>query len=141
VYHPLGANEPSASSARSSLASLTFLGLLWWLVRSSRCQAQASAQVIVYRISFTDLVGYNVDFFDGGYPVAPALGGAPSLVTVNRDAGGATDTAAASGGDFFIGSPQCEAVDGHLLLPRLRPFRAVRLRSCGGFDPFEKPGF
>jgi hypothetical protein len=46
------------------------------------------AQVIIYRISFTDVAGYNVDFYDGGYLVAPALGGLPSMVMINRDADG-----------------------------------------------------
>ncbi|MBU6300836.1 MAG: hypothetical protein KGS60_04730 [Verrucomicrobia bacterium] len=64
----------------------------------------AQAQVIIYRISFTHVAGYNVDFYDGGYLVAPALGGLPSLVMINRDASGAaTYSPAVSGGDFFIG--------------------------------------
>jgi len=62
------------------------------------------AQVIIYRISFTDVAGYNVDFYDGGYLVAPALGGLPSMVMINRDAdGSATYSSAVSGGNFFIG--------------------------------------
>jgi len=64
----------------------------------------AGAQVMIYRITFSDLQSYNVDFFDGGYLVAPALGGAPALIMVNRAADtGATYTTAVSGGDFFIG--------------------------------------
>jgi len=89
-------------SARSSLVGLMFLGLMVGCALFG-LSGEACAQVIVYRISFEDLAGYNVDFFDGGYLVAPALGGAPSLVMVNQDAAGATYTAAVAGGDFFIG--------------------------------------
>lgn len=63
----------------------------------------AFAQVMIYRISLTHLEGYNVDFFDGGYLVTPALGGAPSLIMVNRSNSGSSYTSAVSGGEFFIG--------------------------------------
>jgi len=65
--------------------------------------APAQAQVLVYRLVFSDGAGYNVDFPDGGYLVAPALGGAPSLLLVNRPGGEPTYTAPAETGEFFIG--------------------------------------
>jgi hypothetical protein len=71
--------------------------LAGWTVR-------ASAQVVIYRISFSDLEDYNVDFYDGGYLVTPILGGTPSLILVNRAPDlGATYTSAVSGGEFFVG--------------------------------------
>jgi hypothetical protein len=66
----------------------------------------APAQVLVYRLVFADGAGYNVDFHDGGYLVAPALGGAPSLVLVNRPDGQPVYSAPAETGEFFIGLGQ-----------------------------------
>jgi hypothetical protein len=83
---------------------LSWIAPLLMLLLTFVSTQDLQAQVIIYRISFSDVASYNVDFFDGGYLVAPALGGLPSMTMVNRDAqGDATYTAAVAGGDFFIG--------------------------------------
>jgi hypothetical protein len=81
------------------LASVALLALgLWGL------PGQAGAQILIYRITLSDLEDYNVDFYDGGYLVAPVAGGTPSLILVNRPTGiDATYTAAVPSGEFFIG--------------------------------------
>lgn len=63
----------------------------------------ADAQVVVYRVTFKELRGYNVDPFNGGYLVAPALGGAPSLTLTYRNFGVRTFTPGTAAGDYFIG--------------------------------------
>lgn len=61
----------------------------------------ASGQVVVYSIDFKHQSGFNMDFFDGGYFVAPALGGAGTFVLTSKDDGIRKISVASGSGNFF----------------------------------------
>jgi hypothetical protein len=68
----------------------------------------AEAQVIVYKVEFSDAKGINFHTFEGGYAVVPLLGGQASFLLTSTeprrtfaesDAGATFFTAVSSGGD------------------------------------------
>lgn len=63
----------------------------------------ARSQVVVYKVNFEHVDGFNLEFFDGGYFVAPALGGSGTFVLTARVDGRKTVTSSAGTGSFFHG--------------------------------------
>ena len=61
---------------RSSLLALVAVALACLTFASS-----AQSQVVVYSVEFKKDSGFNLEFFDGGYFVAPALGGEGTSVS------------------------------------------------------------
>lgn len=61
---------------------------------------ESQGQVLVYKIDFGGAEGINFHVFEGGYVIAPLLGGAASfLLTSSED--GRTYTESSEGGNFF----------------------------------------
>ena len=63
----------------------------------------SSGQVIIYELKFEHETGFNLDFFEGGYFVAPALGGAGTFILTSRESGRKILTSSAGTGNFFHG--------------------------------------
>lgn len=79
---------------RLSLFLAATLGLLGFSTTSSQ------AQVLVYKIDFGGAKGINFHIFEGGYIVAPLLGGTASFLLTSTE-GGRTYLESADGGNFF----------------------------------------
>jgi hypothetical protein len=77
-----------------------FLPLCWLMSFWLALSAAAHAQVLVYKADIGGAKGINFHTFDGGYVVAPLLGGAASfLLTSSED--GRTYTESPDGGQLF----------------------------------------
>jgi hypothetical protein len=77
-----------------------FHPLCWLMCLWLGLSAAAHAQVLVYKADIGGAKGINFHTFDGGYVVAPLLGGAASfLLTSSED--GRTYTESADGGHLF----------------------------------------
>lgn len=63
----------------------------------------ARSQVVVYQLDFKHVDGFNVDFFEGGFFVAPALGGTGTFILTAREDGRKVLTSSAGSGNFFPG--------------------------------------
>lgn len=63
----------------------------------------AHSQVVVYSVDFKHESGFNLEFFDGGYFVAPALGGQGTFILTSIVNGRRTLTSSAGTGNFFHG--------------------------------------
>jgi hypothetical protein len=63
----------------------------------------AKSQVVVYSVDFKKDSGFNLEFFDGGYFVAPALGGEGTFILTAMVNGRRTLTSSAGSGSFFHG--------------------------------------
>lgn len=86
----------------SLLPVLTLLALALVFAPSAR------SQVVVYSVDFKHEDGFNIDFFNGGYFVAPALGGTGTFVLTSIDNGTKTLTSSAGTGNFFHGIDEHE---------------------------------
>lgn len=65
--------------------------------------AEASAQVVIYRVEFKHKAGFNIDFFEQGYFVAPAVGGEGTFVLAGRDNGRKVLDSTGATGTLFVG--------------------------------------
>lgn len=63
----------------------------------------AHSQVVVYTVDFKHESGFNLEFFEGGYFVAPALGGQGTFILTSIVNGRRTLTSSAGTGNFFHG--------------------------------------
>ena len=63
----------------------------------------AHSQVVVYSVDFKHESGFNLEFFEGGYFVAPALGGQGTFILTSIVNGRRTLTSSAGTGNFFHG--------------------------------------
>lgn len=61
----------------------------------------ASAQVVVYRMSFKPRSSFNLDFYDSGFFVAPATGGSGSFIFTIKDKGADVYTTSSDTGTVF----------------------------------------
>jgi hypothetical protein len=86
----------SIQHSRSFLASVVGAALCW--ICSS-----LGAQVVVYRLEFQHEDGFNVDFYNGGYLVAPILGGDGSFVLTAIDNGRRVLDTSPGSGTYFLG--------------------------------------
>ena len=83
---------------RSSLLALVAVALACLTFAFS-----AQSQVVVYSVEFKKDSGFNLEFFDGGYFVAPALGGEGTFILTAIVDGRRTLTSSAGSGNFFHG--------------------------------------
>ena len=83
---------------RSSLLALVAVALACLTFATS-----AQSQVVVYSVEFKKDSGFNLEFFDGGYFVAPALGGEGTFILTAIVDGRRTLTSRAGSGNFFHG--------------------------------------
>lgn len=82
---------------------LSLLGSLILTVAGLSAPLTASGQVVIYELKFKQEASFNVDFFDGGYFIAPALGGSGSFVLTAKDNGRKVLTSSGGSGSFFTG--------------------------------------
>ena len=61
----------------------------------------ASAQVVVYKMSFKPRSSFNLDFYDSGFFVAPATGGSGSFIFTIKDKGADVYTTSSDTGTVF----------------------------------------
>lgn len=81
------------------IRSLAFgiLACLGWVAAP-----QSHAQVVVYSLEFKHKDGFNVEFFHGGYVVAPLLGGAGTFLLTAFDEGRRVLDASPGSGNYFL---------------------------------------
>lgn len=82
--------------------------MLWVALGACIFAPQARSQVVVYSVDFKHEDGFNIDFFDGGYFVAPALGGSGTFILTSQDKGRKTLSSSAGTGNFFHGLDEHE---------------------------------
>jgi hypothetical protein len=63
---------------------------------------QTQAQVVVYSVEFEHKDGFNVEFFHGGYVVAPLLGGAGTFLLTAFDGGRRVLDTSPGSGNYFL---------------------------------------
>ncbi len=78
-----------------------FLFLLTAIATLGFSTASSKAQVVVYKIDFSNAKGVNFYSFDGGYVVVPLLGGSASFLLTSTTDEGRTYIESAEGGNFF----------------------------------------
>lgn len=83
---------------------LSLLGSLIVAAAGLAAPLSAGGQVVIYELKFKQEASFNVDFFDGGYFIAPALGGSGSFVLTAKDNGRKVLTSSGGSGSFFTGS-------------------------------------
>lgn len=79
------------------------LALLAFVLVCIGLAPSANSQVVVYSVDFKHESGFNLEFFDGGYFVAPALGGQGTFILTAIVNGRRTLTSSAGTGNFFHG--------------------------------------
>lgn len=72
----------------------------------------AGAQVLVYKIEFKHLDGFNVDFYQGGYLIAPALGGDGTFLLTAIEGGRRVLDTSPGSGRFFFGNSSSKRYNG-----------------------------
>jgi hypothetical protein len=60
------------------------ISILFALLAGVFLPGQAGAQVVVYKMSLSERAGFNFEFYDGGYFVAPLNGGSGSFIFTGR---------------------------------------------------------
>ncbi|MCB1225238.1 MAG: hypothetical protein KDK99_05450 [Verrucomicrobiales bacterium] len=77
--------------------------LAGWILACICAAAPAQAQVVAYEVEFIHRAGFNGDFFNGGYFIAPALGGEGTFVFTTLERGRRILETTHGTGSFFTG--------------------------------------
>lgn len=91
---------PLLPAGNLHLMNRWFLFLLTALATLGFSTASSKAQVLVYKLEFSNAKGVNFHSFDGGYVVVPLLGGSASFLLTSTEAQ-RTYTESSEGGNFF----------------------------------------
>jgi hypothetical protein len=84
---------------------MTVFSRFWLLLVACSVFAwqQTWGQVVVYQLEFTHEDGFNVDFYNGGYLVAPILGGDGSFLLTAVENGRRVLDVSPGAGSYFLG--------------------------------------
>lgn len=82
--------------------SIRSIALVWLASLGLIIVSSSQAQVVVYSLEFEHKDGFNVEFFHGGYVVAPLLGGAGTFLLTAFDGGRRVLDTSPGSGNFFL---------------------------------------